>query len=791
LRLETRVKEHHQAPVDDRVFLMTDSFETGGSERQFVMLAKALGKHPFEVRLGCLQRKGPLLKGIGEVAEFPLGGSFFTLQAQKARLALARYLRKNAISIAHSFDFYSNLMLIPAARLARVPVLIGSQRQIGDLLTPRQFRAQLIAFRLCDGVVCNSHAAAQRLLARGLAARKLIVIPNALPDEAFLETSPALERVPGLLRVGMIARMNHPVKNHAGFLRAAARLVPDFPNVEFVLAGDGPLRDDLVRMADLLGIAGRVRFLGDRQDIPAVFAALDVSVLPSFSESLPNAILESMAAGVPVVATRVGANSDVIIDGESGLLVPPNDEEKLVEALGRFLKDPLLRSECGRRAREIAKENFSLDHIRFQFEQVYQEMLSQGGRRAAMRPRKTKVRDASSRISVAIVAASPRWIGGQGVQADLLVRHWADDAAVDVRFIPIDPELPPLLRWVERVPYLRTMVRPFFYFRALWSGTRDVDLVHIFSASYWSFLLAPVPAWLISKMRGRKTLLNYHSGEARDHLRHWRTALPVLRRVDRIVVPSRFLADVFREFGLETRVVPNTVDLQQFSYRPRKSLRPTLVCTRGFEPYYSVDLVVHAFVEVKNQFPHARLWLVGKGILEQAIRGLVRDLDLTGVEFTGPVPHQEIARFYDQADIFINASWLDNMPLSILEAFASGTPVVSTAPEGIRYLIRDGLTGLLCDPGDWHSLAQNVIRLLRDPELASRLAANAYQESHQYCWEVVRNQWLEVYKSMCSPEARETLESGEEFLSRAIADSGVAEESIASAKPDTIRSAPL
>jgi L-malate glycosyltransferase len=786
-----RVKEHHQAQVDARLFLMTDSFETGGSERQFVMLAEALGKEPFEVRLGCLQRKGPLLKRVGDVAEFPLAGSFFTIQAQKARLALARYLRENAITIAHSFDFYSNLMLIPTARLARIPVVIGSQRQIGDLLTSRQFRAQLIAFRLCDGVVCNSHAAAQRLLACGLPARKLTVIPNALPDDAFLKTSPALERVPGLLRVGMIARMNHPVKNHAAFLRAAARLVPDFSDLEFVLVGDGPLRDDLVRMAKLLGIADRVRFLGDRQDIPAVFASLDISVLPSLSESLSNAVLESMAAGVPVVATRVGANSDVIIDGESGLLVPPNDQEKLVEALRRFLRDPLLRAECSQRAREIAKENFSLDRTRVRFEQFYWEALAQSARRPAVRQHKAKVKDASSQISVAIVAASPRWIGGQGVQADLLVRHWMDDSAVDVRFIPIDPELPRLLGWVERVRYLRTIVRPFFYLRALWTGTQDADLVHIFSASYWSFLLAPVPAWLVARMRGKKTLLNYHSGEARDHLCHWRTALPVLRRVDRIVVPSNFLADVFREFGLEARVVPNAVDLQQFSYRPRKALRPMLVCTRGFEPYYSVDLVVRAFAEVKKQFPSARLWLVGKGILERTIRGLVRDLELTGVEFTGPVPHQEVARFYDQADIFINASWLDNMPLSILEAFASGTPVVSTAPEGIRHLVQDGLTGLLCAPGDWHSLAQNVIRLLRDPELASRLTANAYQESYRYRWEAVRGRWLDVYKSMCSREARETLETGHEPPSRVIAEPGATEGSLAPSKPNTIRSLSL
>lgn len=765
--METSPNKRSHGLSNARLFLMTDSFETGGSERQFVLLSKALKKRFGQVQLGCLQRKGPLLEEIEEVAEFPLGGGFLTFQAQRARWALLRYLRRNAITIAHSFDFYTNLMLIPTARLARVPVVIGSQRQIGDLLTPAQFRAQLAAFRLCDAVVCNSSAAADRLRARGLPPRKLVVIPNALPDDAFDETPPALERVPGVLRVGMIARMNHRVKNHPAFLRAAARLAPEFPAAEFVLVGDGPLREELEAVAERLRIPNRVRFLGDRRDIPAVLAALDVTVLPSLSESLPNAILESMAAGVPVVATRVGANSEWIADGETGLVVPPNDEDKLVEALGQLLEDPLLRTQCGRRAREIAKQNFQLDRICGRFEQFYQEMLSRKTRRLRSGQRPAISKDVSrSRISVAIVAPSARWIGGQGAQADLLVRHWKNDPAVDARLIPIDPTFPRLLRWTEQVPYLRTAVRPFFYLKALWSGTREADLVHIFSASYWSFLLAPMPAWLVSKMRRKRILLNYHSGEAREHLRQWRSGLWVLRKVDRIVVPSRFLAAVFREFGLEVKVVPNMVDLQQFSYRSREELRPFLACTRGFDPYYSVDLVVRAFAEVKKQFPDARLCLVGKGRLEASIRRLVQDLGLTGVEFTGPVPHQEIARFYDQADIFINASWLDNMPLSILEAFASGTPVVSTAPEGIRYLVEHGVTGLLCDPGDWRSLASNVIRLLREPGLASRLASNSYQESRRYGWGAVRGQWLDVYRSMCFRQPQEKVESQDAFPPR-------------------------
>jgi len=194
--------------------------------------------------------------------------------------------------------------------------------------------------------------------------------------------------------------------------------------------------------------------------------------------------------------------------------------------------------------------------------------------------------------------------------------------------------------------------------------------------------------------------------------------------------------------------VPNIVDLAQFRYRERTSVRPHLVCTRGFSPYYSVDVVVRAFAEVKKEYPKAQLDLVGNGPLEGDIRKLVAELNLGGVNFTGVASRQEIGKYYDQADIFINASWLDNMPLSIIEAFAVGTPVVTTSPECMPYLVKHERTGLLSPVGDAKALAANVMRLLRDLALASRLAKNAHDEAQNYTWEAVRQQWLNTYREL-------------------------------------------
>ena len=362
------------------LFLMVNTFETGGSERQFVVLAQNLKPPQFETHLGCISRIGPLLHHFAGTPEFPLGGSLYKWQSVRTRLNLSRHLRRHHVQVAHAFDFYANLTLIPAARLARVPVVIGSHRQLGDLLTAAQFRAQALAFRWCDVVVCNSEAAADRLLAKGLPSNKIAVIGNALPAEAFIRAAPALARRPGVVRVGMVARMNHRYKNQSGFLRIAAQILRRMPNVEFVLVGDGPLRAELESEGRSLGLGDSLIFLGDRQDIPAILASLDVAVNTSDSESLSNVILEAMAAGLPAVAYNVGGNSE-LLNHERGALIPAGDETNFADVVRKLLCDPALREQLGRNARNFALEHFSLEKVRRQYADLYVNLLNKKRRR--------------------------------------------------------------------------------------------------------------------------------------------------------------------------------------------------------------------------------------------------------------------------------------------------------------------------------------------------------------------------------------------------------------------------
>jgi glycosyltransferase involved in cell wall biosynthesis len=362
------------------LFLMINTFETGGSERQFTVLAQNLTPPQFQTLLGCVSRRGPLAHNFPDAQQFPLGGSLYGWRSLRTRLNLGRHLRRHQVQVAHSFDFYTNLTLIPAAKLARVPVVIGSHRQLGDLMTPAQFRAQVAAFRWCDAVVCNSQAAAGRLIAGGLSANKIAVIGNALPAAAFTAAPAALPKRPGVARVGMVARMNHRYKGHSGFLRIAAQIHQHMPDVEFLLVGDGPLRQELEREAASLGLGASAIFLGDRQDMPAILASLNVAVLTSDSESLSNVILEAMAGGLPVVAYAVGGNPELLSD-QSGALIPAGDESTFADAVEKLLADSALCQQLGRNALQFARENFSLDRVRQRYVELYVSLLQKKRRR--------------------------------------------------------------------------------------------------------------------------------------------------------------------------------------------------------------------------------------------------------------------------------------------------------------------------------------------------------------------------------------------------------------------------
>jgi L-malate glycosyltransferase len=351
-----------------------------------------------------------------------------------------------------------------------------------------------------------------------------------------------------------------------------------------------------------------------------------------------------------------------------------------------------------------------------------------------------------ARLKIAIVAPSMGILGGQAVQASRLLRAWRDDPEVRAWLVPINPIPPRGLRWTQKVRVARTLATQICYWPSLLRQLRKADVVHVFSASYFSFLLAPLPAVLIARLLGKPVVMNYRSGEAPDHLKRSAIARATLRRVDENAVPSRFLHEVFAAFGIRSEIIPNIVDVERFRFRRREGLRPRILSTRNFDALYNLPCTLRAFRLVQDRYPDATLTLVGGGSGEASLRQLVRELGLRHVTFTGRVPPDDIWRYYAETDIYLQTPDIDNMPTSVLEAYASGCPVVATNAGGVPAILTDGVHGLLVPCGDHRAAADAILRLLEDPALGRRLADAAIDACTRYQWSSVRSQWVALYR---------------------------------------------
>lgn len=340
-------------------------------------------------------------------------------------------------------------------------------------------------------------------------------------------------------------------------------------------------------------------------------------------------------------------------------------------------------------------------------------------------------------------------LGGQSVQLARLLHRLETTPGVQVAFLAMNPRLPGPLRQLQRIKFVRTVVTSFAFWLLLVRRVPRYDVIHVFSPSYWAFLLGPVPAIAVARLFRRAALLNYHSGEAEDHLAHWRTAIPFCRAADRIVVPSGYLRDVFAKFGLSAEVVPNFVDAEPLPYRKRSVLRPRFLSNRNLERHYNVSCCIRAFARIQQKVASAELVVAGFGSERAKLESLVRDLGVQHVRFAGKVTPEEMAGLLDASDVLLNSSNIDNMPLSLIEAQAAGLPVVSTRSGGIPWIVVDGETGLLVPPDDDEALAAAALRLLDDPVLVSRITEAAREAClTRYTWPAVEAGWVSTYREM-------------------------------------------
>jgi glycosyltransferase involved in cell wall biosynthesis len=348
---------------------------------------------------------------------------------------------------------------------------------------------------------------------------------------------------------------------------------------------------------------------------------------------------------------------------------------------------------------------------------------------------------------VLLVAPSAPPYGGMQLQADLLKKLLDAEQGFFVTALASNPAFPRYLRFLEILRGVRPFARAVVFCFRFWRELEQIDVVHVMAASWLYFFLVVYPAVCLSRLRGKPVIVNYRGGEAGSFLSIWgRLARPAFRMADLVTAPSRFLKQILESHArVPVSVVPNVVNLSAFRYRQRTDLKPTILVTRHLEKIYDLESVLRAFRRIQERRPDACLWIAGTGGQEGYLRSLVSAWSLRNVRFLGQVSHEELPAVYDQCDIFLNASRVDNFPGALLEASASGLVVVTTNAGGIPYIYEQGKNALLVERGDYEGLALEVERVLEEPTLAFNLTTAALALVRQFEWKNVGESLRESY----------------------------------------------
>lgn len=350
-------------------------------------------------------------------------------------------------------------------------------------------------------------------------------------------------------------------------------------------------------------------------------------------------------------------------------------------------------------------------------------------------------------LRVAIVGPLPPPAGGMANQTRQLMELLQSDG-INATVIQVNPPYKPA--WMGKLPIVRAFARLIPYIFNLWKAAGCSDVFHVMANSGWSWHLFAAPAVWVAKMRGIRSVVNYRGGGAEIFLKKsffW--IKPTLNATDLIIVPSGFLENIFAQWKLSAKVIPNIINVSRFSPRNKQSVsaEPHIIVTRNLEDIYDIPAAIEAFFIVQQAFPKAKLTIAGSGPLLSELQQLVKQKGIErSVKFTGRLNSEEIAVLYQTADVMLNSSQIDNMPNSVLESLASGVPVVSTNVGGVPYIVEHEVTALLVPAKDHVAMAEAIKRIMTDSQLANVLISNGLVSIQKYTWSSVRKQWLSAYQ---------------------------------------------
>ncbi|NOZ64410.1 MAG: glycosyltransferase [Caldiserica bacterium] len=356
-----------------RILYVIPKMEVGGTERHLYNLLHGLDKSRFLPRVICTWKLGRIGRKLREEGYTIEKLGFHKGYDPRIALKLGRIMAEWKPHILHTYLFGFHLLPGIPARWRKVPLTISSRREIGEWKKFYHWWITRAGNWFTDyTVACSQEVKRYTIKKEGLPEERIEVIYNGINLEDFSFQALSNKRKK---KVGVIANF-YPEKGQRFFLEAVPHIKREFPETEFILAGEGEKRKAMENLCKEMGIDGMVKFLGLCEDIPAILSSLQVLVIPSVREGLPNVLLEALSTGTPVVATRVGGIPEVIRQGEEGILIPPGDPMSIKQAVCFLLSHPEKAREMGRKGRKLAENRFSLQRMLQDYEGMYLSLLS-------------------------------------------------------------------------------------------------------------------------------------------------------------------------------------------------------------------------------------------------------------------------------------------------------------------------------------------------------------------------------------------------------------------------------
>lgn len=352
---------------------------------------------------------------------------------------------------------------------------------------------------------------------------------------------------------------------------------------------------------------------------------------------------------------------------------------------------------------------------------------------------------------IGLIGPLPPPYGGMANQAKQLHQLLQQEAGIEVHFVQTNK--PYTNQLVAKMQGVRALWRLTAYIIEVFKLTAKVDVIHVLANSGWSWQLFAAPVIWVAYLRNTPVIINYRGGEAGTYFKKSiKYVAPSMNKASAIVVPSGYLQQVFTEFGFVTQVIPNIINLERFKKTQHKTVdvkNPHLIITRNLEAIYGIETAINALAIVCQTIPNIKLSIAGSGPQKGELQTLVRHLGLeNNIHFTGKLQPDAVAALYQEADIMLNPTTVDNMPNSVLEAMASGVAIVTTNVGGIPYIVSDKKTALLVDVNNAEQMAAAIISLINDKQLYRTLIDNGTLEVQQYAWQHIKMQWLNLYRAL-------------------------------------------